>query len=157
MDMDTICIRPLNIDMPYCFSTEVDPGRGVLLNATCIKARTKAGFLKECLEFIEKRGIRNVRFGEFGLDLYRKILLHYEIGDFTRGPEAFCPINWFELSDLITNQSYTPSDNTFTIHLWNHIWRRGCLNKNATYHFRNDRHCHFFCHLILSKYAEGRD
>lgn len=134
VDLDTVCLRPFDIENKYCFSTEVDALGPVLVNATYIKSRAKAGFLKECLEFIEKKEIKDIRFGEFGLTLYRKILLKYEIVDFIKSPEAFCPINWFDLSNLLTQYDYTPSENTYAIHLWNHIWKRGCLNKNATYH-----------------------
>lgn len=134
VDLDTVCLQPLKIPEKYCFSTEMDTQGNHLLNPTCIKCPKESPFLRECLEFIEKHGKQSVGFGEFGLKLYRSVLNHYEYMSYVRPPSTFCPVNWFELYQLISLVEYTPSSSTYTIHLWNDMWRRGCLNKNATYH-----------------------
>lgn len=134
VDLDTVCVQPLDIADKYCFSTEADTEGNYLLNPTCIKCPAGSPFLKECLDFIEKRGQKNIGFGEFGLKLYRRIMAHYEFMAFAPPPVAFCPIPWFELYRFISLDDYKPSPATYTIHLWNDMWRRGCLNKNAAYH-----------------------
>lgn len=134
VDLDTVCLQPLEMKQKYCFSSEMDSNGNFLINPTCIKTPRQSLFLKECLDFIEKRGKRNISFGEFGLSLYRRILVRYECMDFIKGPEFFCPINWFELYLLISKCDHAFSSDTFTIHLWNDMWRRGRLSKNAVYH-----------------------
>lgn len=134
VDIDTVCLQPLNLLQPYCFSSEYDNKGSLWLNATCIKSKPKAEFLKDCLDFIDKKGSKEVSFGDYGLTLFRQKMAKYEYNDYQQSAITFCPINWFDIAKLITKTPYSFSMQTYTIHLWNEIWRRGYLDKNAIYH-----------------------
>lgn len=134
VDTDTICLKYFNVKDKYCFSSEYDRSGSKILNATYIKSCPKSELLGECLNIIDGRDKSNIEFGEFGLKLFRRVMVKYEYVNYMKPPETFCPINWFELYKLISLHQYQPHRNTVAIHLWNEIWHRGCLNKNATYH-----------------------
>jgi len=134
VDIDTVCLRYFDIESNYCFSSEYDDSGSALLNATYMKSRSQSPFLKECLDYIDGKNRDEVKFGEFGLLLLRKVLAKYECMGFIKAPEVFCPINWFEMYHLISSNEYKPENITMAIHLWNERWRLALLNKNATYH-----------------------
>lgn len=134
VDTDTICLRHFDIPDNHCFSSEYNRSGKTRINATYMKARPKAEYLGECLKLIDGFDKRNIEFGGFGLTIFQKVMMKYEYMNFMKPPEVFCPINWFELGQLIALNDFQPAPSTLAIHLWNEMWRRGGLNKNATYH-----------------------
>ncbi|MDO6431645.1 glycosyltransferase [Flavitalea sp. BT771] len=138
VDMDTICMKPFDIDGEFCFSSEWKYGKEECeVNNTCIKSPANAAWLGELLDGIERKvgSGTPVKWGEIGVYLFRKEMSRYdELLPHIREPAAFCPLDYFDLSSLICKSLYTPSRETLAVHLWNEIWRRGNLDKNATYH-----------------------
>jgi hypothetical protein len=138
MDMDVVCLRPFEVQEEYCFSSEWNANLEAKdINNTCVKSPSGASWMEGLLERIWKR-IENgdpVRWGEIGVYLFRKELgQDSNIRKYMKDPEVFCPINYFDLSGLICDNGYMQDNATLAIHLWNEIWRRGNLNKNARYH-----------------------
>jgi hypothetical protein len=109
----------------------------VQINNTCIKSPAGAAYLKGLLDQIEERinGEDPVRWGEIGVYLFRKVMVSYDnVLEHMKEPAVFCPVNYFNLSGLICKNGYLPEQDTLTVHLWNEIWRRGNLDKDAIYH-----------------------
>ena len=138
VDMDSVCLKYFDFPEDHCFSSEVDVRQRskYLINNTYIKAVKGDDFLQDCIDYIKLRGINDLRWAEFGPQLLGKILSKYDIKDCVKTPEVFCPSSWFEISNLIAKPSEIifVNEQTYAIHFWNEIWRRGHLDKNATYH-----------------------
>ena len=137
-DMDVVCVHPLEIEEEYCFSSEWNYEKDtVYVNNTCIKSPCRAPYLESLLTHIEERiqcG-EPIKWGEIGVYLFRgKLHQEEDLMQYVRPPVVFCPIDYFNLSELICATEYASDDRTLTVHLWNDIWRRGCLNKNGIYH-----------------------
>lgn len=137
VDLDSVCLKPFDFPDDHCFSSENDPmqnGR-YMINNIYIKAVEGDDFLLDCIEYIKIRGVNGLRWAEFGPYLLSKVLIKYDVKRFVKTPEVFCPYNWFGISELIAKPTNTAiGDQTYAIHFWNEIWRRGHLDKNATYH-----------------------
>jgi hypothetical protein len=104
---------------------------------TCIKSPSGSSRLEALIGSIEKKlSTREpVKWGEIGVYFFRNASAgNMDMAKFMKDPEVFCPVNFFDLSGLICDNDYVPGPKTLAIHLWNEIWRRGHLNKNATYH-----------------------
>lgn len=134
VDMDSVCMNFFDIPEKYCFSSERDQEQNVIINCGFIKAIPKADFLVEILEYISSCDHSNVKWGQFGPRLFNTVIQTYDSKNYVKPPEAFCPINWYDMPQLVQEKEFLFDNQTFAIHLWNDIWRRKNLNKNATYH-----------------------
>jgi len=138
VDMDIVCLRPFELCGEYCFSSEWNcTTNGKVLTNTCIKSPSGATCMGELIQLIEKRIQRKepVNWGELGVFLLRDTTAASEdVKKYMADPAVFCPVNYFDLSRLISADEYIQEDETLAVHLWNELWRRGYLDKNATYH-----------------------
>jgi hypothetical protein len=138
VDMDTICIKRFDIRTEYAFSSERHYNlTKEEINNTYIKAPAGDQYIAHLLQTVEDRLQRQepVLWGELGVYLLRKTMAENSaISRYVHPPDVFCPLDYFNLSALICPNPYQPGPSTLAIHLWNEIWRRGNLDKNATYH-----------------------
>jgi len=138
VDMDTVCMRAFDVQDEYCFSSEWAYSMETKeVNNTCIKSPAGAGYLKDILQMVEEKvyGDELIGWGEIGVYLFRHVFPRYDhLLPYMKGPEVFCPVNYFDLSGLICAHEYRQHPDTLAIHLWNEVWRRGNLNKDACYH-----------------------
>lgn len=136
VDLDVICLKPFNIRSSYCFSTEKTSinGQTIITNGI-LKSPAKALFLLEMLTYIENvvAERKSIEFGEFGPILIHAVVSTYDCDRYIKPIESFCPVMWYELEKLITDTSFSVTNNMFAIHMWNQIWKRMSLNKNARY------------------------
>ncbi|MFC6101369.1 glycosyltransferase [Olivibacter domesticus] len=139
-DLDVICIKYLDFKSDYCFASEkyfVDERAQLMTTSALIKSPSNAEYLKEILEYIESLDHSSIEWSEIGPRLLHKMLQRYDSSDFIFPPETFCPINWHEIDRFFSPNPPHISKNTFTIHLWNEMWRRKKIDKNETF----DRQC----------------
>jgi len=138
VDMDTVCIRPFDIQEPLCFSSERHYAlQQDEINNTYIKAPACEPHIGKLLQLVEEKlqDGQPVAWGGIGVYLLRRLLPeHPDFRRYIQPPPVFCPLDWFNLSALICPNDYRPGPETLAIHLWNEVWRRGCLDKNAVYH-----------------------
>lgn len=138
VDMDVVCLQPFKISDPYCISSEWNyKMTATEVNNTCLKCPPGAQYIGALLQMVEEKVHSGdpVKWGDVGVYLFRQKAEQYEeLTKYCREPEAFCPLPYFDLSTLICPGNYHPASNTMAIHLWNEIWRRGNLDKNARYH-----------------------
>jgi len=134
VDMDTVCLKPFDFDSDFVFSSETsDPYNRCLVNTTYIKSLPGAGFLKDCLDFLEYRGHENIHWGELGVNLISRMIFRNDLGKFVQPPETFCPISGYGLNRLIGASDKKIPENAFAIHWWHELWRRRKLDKSGQF------------------------
>lgn len=134
VDMDTVCLKHFDFVDEFIFSSESsDPYCRFLVNTTFIKSPSNSRFLKDCIEFIEERGVENLHWGELGVNLISRMIFRNGIQKYIQPSEFFCPVSGYRLDLLISDTNYSPSDKTYAIHWWHELWRRNNLNKNSTF------------------------
>lgn len=137
VDMDVICLQYFNFTEDYCFTTETifDAGPAkIIANNGIIKAPQEAEFLKDMLDYMATRDLTQAKWGEFGSRFLQKVLNLYDSYDYIQPPYVFCPINWHEIDLLFDKNLAMSFDKSNAIHLWNNIWRRNGIDKNAQFH-----------------------
>ncbi|WP_286851116.1 MULTISPECIES: hypothetical protein [Sphingobacterium] len=138
VDMDTICLKKFDFSDKYCISSERDYSLNFnVLNNGFLKFPKGDIFLEKLLVKIEKKIKESdvVIWGELGVYLFREIFeQENELKKYVVDPEVFCPIDYFDISSLICKTEVEIGQETYAIHLWNEIWRRGYLSKDGIYH-----------------------
>lgn len=134
VDMDTVCLKPFDFDDEYVFSSEnSDPYNRYLINNTYIKSPAGAKILKDCLDYLNKRGHDNIHWGELGINLFSRMIFKNDLSKYIKHPEFFCPVSFYQLDILINDNDHILPSVTYALHWWNEIWRRKKLDKNKTY------------------------
>lgn len=137
VDMDVACLKFLDFEDDYCFSSELfDNGNQSMISNFIIKAPKGADFLLEILNYILPilESSDHIAWGEFGPKLLSHALKTYDCKSYIRPTEVFCPINWSEISKFISFSNIQISESCYCVHFWNEIWRRGNLDKDSIYH-----------------------
>jgi hypothetical protein len=129
VDMDTVCIKPFIFKEDFVFSSEnSDPYKRFVVNTTFIKSKPQQKFLKDCIEFINLRGIKDIHWGELGVNLISRMIFKNCLNDYIKRPEYFCPISGYQLDLLINDSNFQISESTYAIHWWNELLKRRSLN-----------------------------
>jgi hypothetical protein len=126
--MDNVCLKPYTFEEDYCFSSE---GSNIFMgevNTGIIKSKPQAGFLQDCLTFIESYGTNNVPWGQFGPKLLKIVLSNYECQQYIKQPITFCPIYYPDFEDVF-NSNFQLPEQVFSIHLWNEMLRTYNISK----------------------------
>lgn len=134
VDMDMICLKPFNFKDPYIFSSEYDKDtKKQITNAGVIKAPKNNLFCKYALEVCSKKDLNNLKWGEIGPKLVRKSVEHYNLHQYIKKYQHFCPIYYTDLDNII-KKCKTNMINSYAIHLWNDCWKRNNHDKNGDFH-----------------------
>ncbi|MGO1671161.1 MAG: glycosyltransferase [Sphingobacterium sp.] len=138
-DLDVICLRPFDFESEYCFATErnIYSSTGNNTVTSCIiKAPAEANVLAGIIGQINENIKPNVLWGSFGPTLLHRHIHGSQYGAFKQSPETFCPINWNEI-DQFFDENFLLETDSYTIHLWNEIWRRQKIDKFQKFHPRS--------------------
>lgn len=136
-DLDVICIKYLDIKSEYRFATEryfIGQSTHLLTTTSLIKSPVGAEYILELIEYIESKDHTNVIWGSFGPHLFDKVIKQYDSTQYIEPPETFCPINWNEINLFFDANPINLSTKTYTMHLWNEMWRRAMIDKNKSFH-----------------------
>lgn len=136
-DMDIICLKPLNFKQEFIFATEkfkTNKNHDYLISNCIFKSPAQSTYLLNLINYISEEKNDEIIWSSFGPKLFTGVLNQYDISSYIMLPHTFCPINWDEIQLLFTPNYQFEDNNTYTIHLWNEIWRRNKLDKNSIFH-----------------------
>lgn len=129
-DTDVVCLKPFNFTEPYVFASERYK-TGSCGPTTCvICVPPSSDIMNYCWEKSIKEDRRTLRWGTIGPSLLMEAIFHYQLERYLRLVDDFCPINWFDIQPLFLPGTIPDS---YAVHLWNEIWRRQKLDKEATF------------------------
>ena len=140
VDTDTVCVKPFDLPQDYAFSSEVmalGGGRtiiGTQVNNGNIKAPVgspiMAALWNRCLEM----NYKNIEWGASGPTLMEAHVEQFGLRSFVQPPQVFCPVMAWEVRKLVNNDVvFAIPQEAYAVHLWNEMWGRAELDKNATY------------------------
>jgi hypothetical protein len=133
VDLDTICLKPFNFPQEYVFSSEMHHGTPVVDSAV-IKVPKGSEFCDYAWRVCRSKDPQKLIWGETGPRLAGEAVESLGLRQYVAGPEVFCPVDpdtWEEIFDPNGRKEF--GANTHAVHLWNELWRRGELDKNAAY------------------------
>ncbi len=133
VDLDTICLKPFDFPQEYVFSSEMHHGTPIVDSAV-IKAPKGSDFCAHAWRVCQSKDPQKLIWGETGPRLARETIELLGLHQYVVGPEVFCPVDpdtWEEIFDPNGRKEF--GTNTHAVHLWNELWRRGDLDKDAAY------------------------
>ena len=133
VDLDTICLKPFDFPQEYVFSSEMHHGTPVVDSAV-IKVPQGSEFCAHAWRVCLSKDPKNLIWGETGPRLAGDTVELLGLRQYVVGPEVFCPVDpdtWEEIFDPNGRKEF--GADTRAVHLWNELWRRGELDKNAAY------------------------
>ncbi len=133
VDTDMICLQPFDFADAYVFSSEISDGQEVITSGV-IKAPAGCSAMVYAWEVCQKKDIKNLKWGESGPLLIGEAVRHCSLEQFKRPSEVFCPIGYWEWDKILDPIDVRPLPNSsYSIHLWNEMWRRAGMDKNRKY------------------------
>lgn len=131
-DCDSVCVRPLDFDAPYVFSSERHEGE-VYVNNGNIRAPAGSEMFARAWEVCRAKDPSQLRWGEAGPRLVSSLIAELGLGEYVQAPEVFCPFGYEEWELLIADEAPEVPADARCVHLWNEMWRRGGRDKDARY------------------------
>lgn len=135
VDTDLICLKRFEVESEYVFSSERLPDGSSVPNSGVIKTPAGAPVIEYADGVCSSADLSKLEWAELGPALVREAVRRYSLDLYVLPPEAFCPIPWFRIRDVLDPSviiEYSPE--TYGVHLWNAIWDRRGLDTNAAYH-----------------------
>jgi hypothetical protein len=133
-DLDVICVKSLDFDAEYVFSSE-ENDRGIEgVTSGIFKAPKGAELLSEAWSICRSKDTQKLKWGETGPLLMQELVRTRCLNKYVKGAITFCPIpphRFYE--SLLPGRWMEWGEQTYTIHLWNECWRRLKINKDEEY------------------------
>ena len=140
VDTDVVCLKPFQFKHDHVFTSEYSFELKANKIANCIiKAAVGSSIMQYCYNVASKCNPDELVWGETGPTLVTKAVKKFNMEKFVVKPTAFCPIPprlWRLLIEAPVPQKLQEiisSSDCYAIHLWNEMWRRGGIDKNAEF------------------------
>lgn len=134
IDMDLIALDRFDFETSSVFALE-RTRRGDTQLATCaIRLPPHSEIAKTCFLESMECDRRTLRWGKIGPGLFSRVVMsHQESRRYCQHPDVFCPVDWFVAEKYPPLHHAVELSGSKAIHLWNEVWRRCHLDKNATF------------------------
>ena len=133
-DTDIVCLKNFDFKDEYVFASENTSSEGRHITSGIIKSPKDSLFSQKCYEFCDNQNKDTLPWGVVGPKLVSKVVKELDIESFVKPWKFFNPIG-FEQLGMIFDETFGNMnlDESYTIHLWNDMWRRNNLDKNRKY------------------------
>jgi len=135
VDLDIICLKPFDFEFEYIFAGQrIQNRKEVLANNCIIKSPVASPIMEYCYAKAASINPDELAWGQTGPVLLTEAILKHDLANFIASPDIFCPIAWWDWKRAI-DDSFNPNEfkDSYTIHLWNEMWRRNNQSKSRRY------------------------
>jgi len=143
VDLDCVCLKPLDFDENYVFSSIDAPRRQELVSYPCpiingaFKSPPQAPYLQEILDEIRteaQNGQYPSLFGIWGPVLMTKKVFKYQLEKYKTEMNVFCPHSFHIAEQLYTDPNLCIPDWAYMVHLYNYTgFPHGNYAKGSVY------------------------
>lgn len=132
-DTDVVALKYFDFKEDYVFASE-STKKGSCMPTTCvIKAPINSDLMRKCWNVSSNKNREDLEWGTIGPYLLSSKIFELNLEEHIEPFRTFCPVDWFvaEIDPIIPN----PPDisKSYSVHLWNEMWRRSCINKDGKY------------------------
>jgi mannosyltransferase OCH1-like enzyme len=133
-DTDIVCLRPFDFPDEYVFSSEMDQGVEVVTTGV-LKAPPRSEVMAYAWSVCESKEPQLLAWGETGPGLLSQAVTKLRLEAYKKEHHVFCPLPYHDWRKLLEpgNGGRDQDPGTYSIHLWNEMWRREGVDKNASY------------------------
>jgi hypothetical protein len=134
-DLDMVCLKPLDHPGDYVFAAAQHENVSKERVATgLIKVPRASAIMGYAWEVCLSKDAKQITWGETGPLLLDAAVRKFALQQDVRPASVFCPIPYYRWQELIIpRKDISFSENTYTVHLWNEMWRRSDADKNKLY------------------------
>lgn len=131
VDTDIICLRPFTFAEEYVFAAEISYKQRIVNNCV-LRAPAGSAILERAWRTCDARDPTTLKWGETGPKLLTQLVTDFALDRYIQPPEVFCPIPWSDWRKFVDPDARIKlPGKTHAVHLWNEMWRRGGVDKNA--------------------------
>ena len=131
-DTDVIALRAFEFNSEYVFASERARNGRDSVTTCVIKAPPKSELFMSALEFCRKSDFDRLPWAMSGPGIMHRLIFRSPLCCFVQESDAFCPIN-FDVFWRAVLPFQISKEKSFGIHLWNELWRRYSLDKDAKF------------------------
>jgi len=133
-DLDIVCLKPFPADEQYIFASERLFDQTCRINNCFIKAPKNSPIMEYCYLSALSKKPEELNWGQTGPELLSEAVNKFALGEYVLHPDVICPVDFWNCQYFISKSINDIIDEeTYTIHLWNEIWRRNKMNKSTVY------------------------
>jgi Alpha 1,4-glycosyltransferase conserved region/Glycosyltransferase sugar-binding region containing DXD motif len=134
VDTDLVCVQPFDFNDPYVFSSELALDGRTVNSAGAIKAPAGSEAMAYAWSCCLARDPKELTWGETGPRLVGQTIARFGLESHMQPAQAFCPVSFHEWKLLLEpGVAWQFDDSTRAVHLWNEMWRRDGVDKDAPY------------------------
>ncbi|HIF96715.1 MAG: hypothetical protein ABGX04_00810 [Myxococcales bacterium] len=133
VDMDTVCLKPLEFSSDVVISSEVQPKGGKHMGFSLVKFSPNHPVIESCYNDCLRLGKPRCNFGTTGPKLLAKHVARYNLEHCVVDPVFYNPVWWKNADRFVTKEPHPISEKTIVVHLYAETWRRTNRDKNGTF------------------------
>jgi len=152
VDMDSVCLRPLNFSSEYVFGTcgvdiaGINPvdlscnGAECYIGNAFIKVPVNSPIIAFCRDILSQtRGEerRQESYDELGPRLFQKAVTKFNLQRYVQSPSIFDPVPCFKATHILNPELSWDLRDTYVVHLngaqWNEKYNNGVLKREGKY------------------------
>lgn len=134
-DVDVVCLRPIDLDEPYCFAWEQEG----IVGSSILRAPQDSPFTRELYERAHDRIAEGtgITFAEIGPHLVTRVVTEQKLERYVRPANTFFPVHWQHALDMFRPDDvgawWTRFEGPYAVHFWNETLRWSAIDKDAAY------------------------
>jgi len=132
VDLDTVCLRAFEFTDECVIASEPSHDTEVPTNAI-LKAAPGSPLLEFALRVCESKDPTLLEWGETGPRLIADAVARLGLERCVASAITFCPISYRDWELALLPGGEMSLDSSWSVHLWNEMWRRGGKAKDAIY------------------------
>jgi Alpha 1,4-glycosyltransferase conserved region/Glycosyltransferase sugar-binding region containing DXD motif len=134
VDLDTVCLKPFDFAEEFVFASHLQKDGNAIVCSGMIKAPPHSAFCDYAWRACQEKDPTRLVWGETGPLLTSEAVERFDLHRYVQGASAFCPVHghvWESIFDPDFVHEF--GSETYAVHLWNELWRREGLDKDARY------------------------
>lgn len=137
VDTDVVAIKPFEFEPEYVFSSERAKANHFIPTTCVIKLPIGSEIARQCYETAITYDQKTLEWGTIGPLLLDSMINAFNLNHLVTTPEVFCPVDWFHVKRDILDSEGPDTSGSYSIHLWNEMWRQLGINKNTDFERQN--------------------
>jgi mannosyltransferase OCH1-like enzyme len=134
VDTDTVCLRPFDFAAEHVFPTEWTESPEPSMANSPLKAPRGSIVMRYAWRVCQSKDTQTIGWGETGPLLIAEAVRSFSLDGYAMAPQVFLPIPYLEWQSVLDPaRTWEFGPETYSIHLWNEMWRRHGQEKNARY------------------------
>src|SRR5215510_938297 len=133
VDSDVVCVRPFDFPDDFVLASELWNGREVVTSGI-IKVPAGSPAMAYAWNICQSKKPAQLMWGETGPKLLAEVVDRFSLDSHVKSHEIFCPLSYDQWREILKpDPEKSRFEASYSIHLWNEMWRAAGQNKNGSY------------------------